>query len=197
MMHQHPPGSGWIEVICGPMFSGKTEELIRRITRAYYAKQPVQIFKPAVDVRYDETKVVSHNGRAIDSIVIARGSEIFDHLNDDTRIVAIDEAQFLEDDTVRVARELAAEGRRVIVAGLDQDYQGKPFDTMMQFLVEAEYITKNLAICLSCGAPAHRNQRLIEASGRLILGGTSEYEARCRACFEPVKAEEGPLFEDL
>ncbi len=196
MMHQHPPGTGWIEVICGPMFSGKTEELIRRITRAQYAKQPVQIFKPAVDVRYDDTKVVSHNGREIDSTVINSGAEIFDHLKEDTLIVAIDEAQFLDLDTVRVAKDLAAEGRRVIVAGLDQDYQGKPFETLMHFLVEAEYITKNLSICLSCAAPAHRNQRLIEASGRLILGGTTEYEARCRNCFEPIKAEEGPLFEE-
>ncbi|MCB9833956.1 MAG: thymidine kinase [Planctomycetes bacterium] len=194
-MHQHPPGTGWIEVICGPMFSGKTEELIRRIHRARYARQKVQIFKPAIDVRYDQTKVVSHNGREIPSSTIDQAAEIFDLLDPESRVVAIDEAQFLDTDTVRVARVLAGEGRRVIVAGLDQDYRGQPFETMMLMMVEAEYVTKNMAICLVCGAPAHRNQRLIEASGRVILGSEAEYEARCRRCFKPLKAEEDLLFE--
>ena len=196
MIHQHPPGTGWIEVICGPMFSGKTEELIRRINRAGYARQKVQIFKPTIDVRYDKRKVVSHDGRGITSLTVQEGAEIYDLLDDDTQVVAIDEAQFLDADTVRVARDLAAEGRRVIVAGLDQDYQGKPFETIMLMMVEAEYVTKNMAICLSCGAPAHRNQRLIEASGRVILGSEAEYEARCRRCFEPQRATEEPLFDD-
>ena len=195
MIHQHPPGTGWIEVICGPMFSGKTEELIRRIHRAQYARQKVQIFKPAIDVRFDETKVVSHSGHEVVSKTIDHPFEIHDLIEADTRVVAIDEAQFLDVDTVRVARELAAEGRRVIVAGLDQDFRGQPFETMMLMMVEAEYVTKNMAICLVCGAPAHRNQRLIEASGRVILGAETEYEARCRRCFKPIKAEEDSLFE--
>ena len=194
MIHQQPQGTGWIEVISGSMFSGKTEELIRRITRAQYAKQKVHIFKPAVDVRYADTQVVSHNGQKIDSTTIDTGAEIFDHLEDDVVVIGIDEAQFLDRDTVRVAKDLAAEGRRVIVAGLDQDYRGVPFETIMYMMVEAEYITKNLAICMVCANPAHRNQRLSEASGVVVLGGTDKYEARCRRCFQPVRASEEPLF---
>ncbi|MEE9392265.1 MAG: thymidine kinase [Planctomycetota bacterium] len=196
VVHQVAQGVGWIEVICGSMFSGKTEELIRRITRAQYAKQRVHIFKPSIDVRYDETKVVSHNGRAIESTVVTRGAEIFDHLDDDVQIVAIDEAQFLDLDTVRVAKELAAEGRRVIVAGLDQDFLGVPFETMMRMMVEAEYVTKNLAICMCCGNPAHRNQRLRAGGDIVVLGGVDTYEARCRKCFDPVHEDAAPLFEE-
>ena len=194
MIHQQPHGTGWIEVICGSMFSGKTEELIRRITRAQYARQKVHIFKPTIDVRYDEERVVSHAGQAIDSTTIARGAEIYDHLAGDVFVLGIDEAQFLDVDTVRVARELASEGRRVIVAGLEQDFRGEPFETMMLMMVEAEYVTKNLAICMSCGNPAHRNQRLTEASGVVVLGGVDSYEARCRRCFRPpIPGEELPF----
>lgn len=196
MLFPQPTGTGWIEVICGSMFSGKTEELIRRIHRAQYAKQKAHIFKPATDVRYDENDVVSHNGIRIESTIIGKGAEIFDHLADDVVVVGIDEAQFLDVDTVRVARELAAEGRRVIVAGLDQDFRGEPFETMMHMMVEAESVTKNLAICMKCGNPAHRNQRLTEASSVVVLGGTESYEARCRKCFHPVRASETPLFEE-
>ncbi|MEZ6194957.1 MAG: thymidine kinase [Planctomycetota bacterium] len=194
-MHQLPRDVGWIEVICGSMFSGKTTELIRRLTRARYARQKVQTFKPATDVRYDAADVVTHEGARHESIPIGRGAEIFDHLEDDTFVVGIDEAQFLDLDTVRVARELAGEGRRVIVAGLDQDFLGAPFETVMHLLVEAEYVTKNLAICMRCGNPAHRNQRL-EARGEVVvLGGSETYEARCRRCFEPLRRDEGFLFE--
>ncbi len=196
MIHQRPEGTGWIEVICGSMFSGKTEELIRRLVRAKIAKQTVAIFKPDVDVRYHATRVVSHSGRDIESTVINVGAEIFEHLDQGVEVVGIDEAQFLDLDTVRVARKLAAEGRRVIIAGLDQDYRGLPFETMMHMMVEAEYVTKVLAICMVCGNPAHRNQRLVEAAGRLVLGGADRYEARCRRCFQPNRAEPQPLFED-
>lgn len=195
-MFQQPNGTGWIEVICGSMFSGKTEELIRRIMRAQYAQQDVHIFKPGTDVRYDETHVVSHNGRRIESTVIGKGAEIYDHLAEDILVVGIDEVQFLDLDTVRVARELAAEGRRVIVAGLDQDFRGEPFETMMHMMVEAEFVTKSLAICMQCGNPAHRNQRLTEASSVVVLGGTESYEARCRKCFLPMRTSEKPLFEE-
>ena len=194
MIHQQPQGTGWIEVVCGSMFSGKTEELIRRITRSQYAKQKAHIFKPSIDIRYDDTQVVSHSGQRIDSTVVAAGAEIFDHLDDDVVVVGIDEAQFLDVDTVRVARELAAEGRRVIVAGLEQDFRGQPFETMMHMMVEAEYVTKNLAICVQCGNPAHRNQRVTEATGVVVLGGTDSYEARCRRCFRPFRTDEQPLF---
>ena len=188
-------GVGWIEAISGSMFSGKTEELIRRVTRAQLAKRKVRIFKPSIDTRYAVEYVVSHNGQKIPSTLIESGADIFRHLRDDEFIIGIDEAQFLDADTVRVARELANEGRRVIVAGLDQDFRGEPFETMMLMMVEAEYVTKSLAICMRCGHPAHRNQRLIESTGRVVLGGVDRYEARCRRCFSPLRAEERPLFD--
>lgn len=195
-MHTQHEGVGWIEVIAGSMFSGKTEELIRRIVRAQIARQNPQIFKPAIDVRYATDHVVSHNGQKIPSTTIECGADIFRHLKKEDRVIGIDEAQFLETDTVRVARELANEGRRVIVAGLDQDWRGEPFETMMLMMVEAEYVTKNLAICMRCGNPAHRNQRLFESTGRVVLGGTDRYEARCRRCFSPIRRGEEPLFPE-
>ena len=192
-MHEGQAGGG-LEVICGSMFSGKTEELIRRIVRAQIARQRPKLFKPALDVRYAVDHVVSHNGQKIPSTTIECGADVYRHLEDGDRVVGIDEAQFLDADTVRVARDLAREGRRVIVAGLDQDYRGEPFETMMLMMVEAEYVTKNLAICMRCGNPAHRNQRLVESTGRVVLGGTDRYEARCRRCFSPVHPGEEPLF---
>lgn len=193
-MQQLPVDSGWIEVIAGSMFSGKTEELIRRITRARIAKQKAHIFKPLIDTRYDSQRVVSHNGQSIPSTVINEGSDIYDHLDDDVMVVGIDEVQFLDEGTVRVARDLAKEGRRVIVAGLDQDFRSEPFVTMMRMMVEAEYVTKVLAICVQCGNPAHRNQRISDATGRVVLGGADSYEARCRKCFDPARVTEQPLF---
>ena len=176
--------TGWIEVICGSMFSGKTEELIRRIRRAEYAKQKVLVFKPAIDKRYDEINIVSHSNLKAPSIPITAPEEIYDHLQDGIMIVAIDEAQFFKSTLVDICNDLADKGYRVIVAGLDQDYRGEPFGCMPQLLAIAEYVTKNLAICMKCGNPANRTQRLVHQSEQILVGSTEAYEARCRNCHE-------------
>ncbi|MCD6204275.1 MAG: thymidine kinase [Candidatus Marinimicrobia bacterium] len=176
--------SGWIEVICGSMFSGKTEELIRRLRRAQIAKQKVAIFKPMIDVRYSEDHIVSHNNQKIPSIAVNNATDILKHVKD-AQVLGIDEAQFFDNDLVLVCRKLAESGRRVIVAGLDKDYRGFPFEPIPQLLCEAEYITKTLAICMKCGNPASYTQRLTKSSERVLLGATDSYEARCRNCFEP------------
>jgi len=175
---------GWIEVICGSMFSGKSEELIRRLRRAQIARQRVQIFKPRIDDRYSEDHIVSHSEMKIKSQLVARAREILDLLDGRTQVVGIDEAQFFDMELVYVCNELADTGKRVIVAGLDQDFRGKPFDPMPQLLSIAEYITKTLAIYVRCGAPANRTQRLVESSDRFLIGAVDAYEARCRLCFE-------------
>ncbi len=193
-MHLAPEGTGWIEVVCGSMFSGKTEELIRRLRRARIAQQNVRIFKPAIDQRYDETDIVSHSSWRIPSRAVVRASEILDHVPRATQVVGIDEAQFFEPDLVLVARELARRGLRVIVAGLEQDYRAEPFPTMAALMVEAEFVTKSLAICVVCGNPAHRNQRLVNKSGQIVVGGAESYEARCRRCFR-IASEDAELFE--
>jgi thymidine kinase len=160
---QTPPdrttGHGWIEVIAGSMFSGKSEELIRRLRRAQIARLRVQVFKPEVDTRYSRQEVVSHSDQRIESERITRATEILDRLHADTQVVGIDEAQFLDSDLVEVCERLANNGTRVIVAGLDQDYRGQPFDPVPQLLAKAEYITKTRAICVRCGQPALRSQR--------------------------------------
>ncbi len=176
--------TGWIEVICGSMFSGKTEELIRRINRAQYAKQKIQAFKPALDDRYDKDYIVSHSQLKTLSKPISDINEILDMVDDDTDIVAIDEAQFFSNDIVDVCNELADKGKRVIVAGLDQDYRGKPFGPMPFLMAVAEYVTKNLAICVKCGNPANRTQRLVHDDKTILVGTTDIYEARCRNCHE-------------
>src|SRR5436853_5209094 len=176
---------GWIEVICGSMFSGKSEELIRRLRRAQIARQRVQIFKPNVDSRFDEDHIVSHSDMKMKSQLVSRSGEILDLLDGRTQVVGIDEGQFFDVDLVQVCNKLADSGKRVIVAGLDQDFRGKPFDPMPQLLSVAEYITKTLAICVRCGAPANRTQRLVENPDRLLVGAVDAYEARCRLCFEP------------
>jgi len=176
---------GWIEVICGSMFSGKSEELIRRLRRAQIARQRVQIFKPCIDARYSENHIVSHSEQKIASQVVSTSQEIMDNLDIRTEVVGIDEAQFFDKNIVNVCNRLADMGKRVIVAGLDQDYLGRPFDPMPQLLSVAEYITKTLAICVRCGNPANRTQRLIESEERVIVGAADIYEARCRRCFEP------------
>ncbi len=176
---------GWIEVICGSMFSGKSEELIRRLRRAQIARQRVQIFKPRIDARYSENHIVSHSDQKIASQVVSTSQEIMDNLDIRTEVVGIDEAQFFDKDIVSVCNRLADMGKRVIVAGLDQDYLGRPFDPMPQLLAIAEYITKTLAICMRCGNPANRTQRLIDSEERVIVGAADIYEARCRRCFEP------------
>jgi len=182
-MQLQPRDTGWIEVICGSMFSGKTEELIRRLRRAEIAKQRVVIFKPAIDNRYAEDHIVSHNAQRMRSVAVHSAAEIIERVGDDGDVVGIDEAQFFDHRLVEVCETLANRGKRVIVAGLDQDYQGKPFPPIPALLAVAEFITKNLAICVQCGNPANRSQRLSSSTEQLLLGATEAYEARCRRCF--------------
>lgn len=184
-MQQMPDGCGWIEVVCGSMFSGKTEELIRRLRRAEIAKQKVQTFKPATDNRYHDTEIVSHDRVSLPSTPVKNAAEIVELVREDTQVVGIDEAQFFDAKLVSVCEALANRGKRVIVAGLDQDYRGVPFEPMPQLLCVAEYITKALAICSVCGKPANRSQRMAASSERVLVGAKEAYEARCRACFKP------------
>jgi thymidine kinase len=176
---------GWIEVICGSMFSGKSEELIRRLRRAQIARQRVQTFKPKIDARFSDAHIVSHSDQKIASDSVASAREILDRTDPRTEVVGIDEAQFFDSDLVEVCNKLANMGKRVIVAGLDQDYAGRPFEPMPQLLCVAEYITKTLAICVRCGNPANHTQRLIDSGERVVVGAGDIYEARCRRCFEP------------
>jgi len=180
-----PAGAGWIEVITGSMFSGKSEELIRRVRRAEIAKQKVQLFKPRIDARYSADAIVSHSDMKMPSQVVGSPREILEGVAKDTEVVGIDEAQFFDADLVNVANTLANQGKRVIVAGLDQDFRGRPFEPMPQVMAIAEYVDKTLAICMRCGAPANRSQRLVARSDRVVVGGAHEYEARCRDCFDP------------
>lgn len=183
---RHQQGNlGWIEVICGSMFSGKSEELIRRLRRAQIARQRVQIFKPRMDDRYSQDHIVSHSEMKIKSQLVGQAQEILDLVDGRTQVIGIDEAQFFDMELVYICNKLADTGKRVIVAGLDQDFRGKPFDPMPQLLSVAEYITKTLAICVRCGAPANRTQRLVESADRVLVGAVDTYEARCRLCFEP------------
>jgi len=175
--HHH----GAIEVVCGPMFSGKTEELIRRVKRAQIAKQRVQIFKPAIDVRYDEVKVVSHSSQEILSEPVEKAVDILLKLKDTTRVVAIDEIQFFDMEIVKVVTKLANRGYRVICAGLDLDYKAEPFGPMPELLARADSVQKIQSICTVCGAPATRSQRLADCTDTVLLGETDSYEARCRA----------------
>jgi len=184
--HESPRKTGWIEVIAGCMFSGKTEELIRRIRRAQIARQEVAIFKPRIDTRYSNDHIVSHSELKIPSTVVERPDEIL-KAAEKAQVVGIDEAQFFDMSIVDVAEQLANEGKRVIIAGLDQDYRGKPFEPIPQLLAVAEYITKTLAICVICGNPADRTQRTTEANERVLVGAKDSYEARCRMCFKPPK----------
>jgi thymidine kinase len=179
--NQHPK-TGWIEVICGSMFSGKTEELIRRLNRAKIARQRVQIFKPALDKRYHEENIVSHNDNSIRSIPVGFSSEIT-LLAQDCEVVGLDEAQFFDEEIVKVCNALADSGKRVIVAGLDMDYMGKPFGCMPQLMATAEYVTKVHAICMVCGEVASHSYRLTSSDARVLLGEADHYEARCRRCF--------------
>lgn len=174
--------TGWIEVICGSMFSGKTEELIRRLTRAQIAKLKVAIFKPALDTRYHEANIVSHNASSIHSTPVDKATAIL-AMAGNCDVVGIDEAQFFDLDIVRVCNELANQGRRVIVAGLDMDFSGSPFGCMPQLTAVAEYVTKVHAICVICGDIANYSYRLVPSNERVLLGETDSYEARCRRCF--------------
>ena len=177
--------SGWIEVIAGSMFSGKSEELIRRLRRAKIARQRVQVFKPDIDVRYSRDHIVSHSEMRHESSAVTTAAEIRALVLPETEVVGVDEGQFFDNDLVGVAGELAGRGVRVIVAGLDQDYAGRPFGPMPALLAVAEYITKTHAICVCCGEPANYSQRIIEAEGQVVVGAADAYEARCRRCFVP------------
>jgi len=183
-------GAGWVEVICGSMFSGKTEELIRRLNRALIAKQRVEIFKPTVDTRYHETNVVSHNESTIRSTPVQFANDIV-LLSGNSDVVGIDEAQFFDDSLVEVCNQLAAAGKRVIIAGLDMDFKGNPFGPIPSLLAQAEYVTKVHAICMNCGALASYSFRLTNNKQKVMLGEQSTYEARCRKCFL-----EGQLAQD-
>jgi thymidine kinase len=183
------PEHGWIEVITGSMFSGKSEELIRRIRRAQIAKQKVQVFKPVVDDRYSHDHIVSHSEMRIGSTDVKSSHDIVRLVEDDTEVVGIDEGQFFDLNLPAACNSLADRGKRVIVAGLDQDYLGRPFEPMPQLLAIAEYITKTLAICMVCGDPANHTQRLVASSDRVLVGAGGLYEARCRHCFDPSLAD--------
>jgi len=188
--HDEPPPhlrshAGWIEVIAGSMFSGKSEELIRRLRRAKIARQKVQVFKPEIDARFSDNHIVSHSEMRHESSNIRSAAEVMAQVESDTEVVGIDEGQFFDEELVNVANELARRGVRVIIAGLDQDYTGKPFEPMPQLLAIAEYITKTHAICMKCGQPANYSQRTFESEERVAVGAADKYEARCRGCFVP------------
>lgn len=179
------PNSGWIEVISGPMFSGKSEELIRRLRRATIARRKVQVFKPALDNRYSETEIVSHADSRMPSEAVENAADILRRVDPSTRVIGVDESNFFGQDLVSAATQLADSGKQVIIAGLDTDFMGRPFAPMPDLLAISESITKMLAICVQCGAPAKHTQRLLGSEDLIQVGAADAYEARCRRCFEP------------
>ncbi len=187
------PEQGWIEVICGPMFSGKSEELIRRITRYQIARVPTQTFKPALDNRYSEGSVVSHSRLAIEAEPVADSTQLLHAVEARTAVVGVDEAQFFDMNLVDVAHRLAATGMQVIVAGLDTDYLRRPFGPVPHLMLGAEYVTKSLAVCHSCGGPGMYTQRVIDSQELVVLGASGSYEARCRRCYQQTE----PIQETL
>lgn len=186
--HYHPHHAGWIEVVCGGMFSGKTEELIRRVTRARIARQRVQVFKPVMDDRYAPGMVNSHAGSRLEAVRARTSAEIAAMVEEDAQVVAIDEVQFFDPELIALCQRLANGGKRVVCTGLDLDFRGEPFGFMPSLLAVAEHVEKLQAICLACGAPATRSQRLIDGHPAryddpvILIGATEAYEARCRAC---------------
>ncbi|UNL89619.1 thymidine kinase [Bacillus subtilis] len=178
--------SGWLELICGSMFSGKSEELIRRVKRATYAKQEVRVFKPVIDNRYSEAAVVSHNGTSMTSYAISSAADIWDHISESTDVIAVDEVQFFDQEIVEVLSSLADKSYRVIAAGLDMDFRGEPFGVVPNIMAIAESVTKLQAVCSVCGSPASRTQRLIDGKPAsyddpvILVGASESYEARCR-----------------
>ncbi|RMF10218.1 MAG: thymidine kinase [Candidatus Neomarinimicrobiota bacterium] len=176
--------SGWIEVICGSMFSGKTEELIRRLRRAEIARYKTIIFKPRIDNRYSEDHIVSHNQSKMESVLVETSRDVWDQARS-YDVIGIDEAQFLDGDILTVCRNLAAAGKRVVIAGLDTDFRGQPFGPMPELMCEADYLDKLQAICVVCGQPATRTQRKTAQAEQVVIGETDIYEARCRHCFQP------------
>jgi thymidine kinase len=178
-----PRTGGWIEVICGPMFCGKTEELIRRLKRAQIAKMKTSIFKPLIDNRYSEEHIVSHNQTKMESFLVEDAVEILEKV-DGAEVVGIDEAQFFDDNLIAVCQELSANNKRVLVAGLDNDYLARPFGPMPEIMCAAEYLDKLRAICVVCGEPASFTQRISTDAGQVVIGETDKYEARCRKCYQ-------------
>ena len=179
---------GWIEVITGPMFAGKTEELIRRIKRLEYAKKNIVVFKPVIDNRYSEGEVVSHNKTKTKSVNIVKASDVFDYISKETEVIAIDEVQFLDDEVVDILNYLASKGKRIIVSGLDSDFRAEPFSFMPKLLAIAEFVTKLTAVCVVCKTPATRTQRIVDGKPArfmdpiVLIGASESYEARCRHC---------------
>lgn len=184
---------GWIEVIAGPMFSGKSEELIRRLTRYKIARRPVQAFKPQIDTRYAQTQMVSHSALALDAEPIVNSDHLLRSVDERTLVVGIDEGQFLDDDLVKVCEHLASVGKQIIIAGLDLDYLGRPFGPIPTLMTRAEYVTKALAVCHRCGGPGMFTQRVIESDDLVVLGATDAYEARCRECYNPSEPAQAHL----
>ncbi|MBI1790472.1 MAG: thymidine kinase [Acidobacteria bacterium] len=176
---------GWIEVICGPMFSGKSEELIRRLRRAMIARKRVQVFKPSIDDRYSADEIVSHGDLRMRSDVVSNAGDILPRIDWRTEVVGIDEANFMGPELVTLAGTLADAGKQVLIAGLDTDYMGRPFSPIPELLALGESITKTLAICMRCGNPAKHTQRLVDSHDLIVVGAAGMYEARCRRCFEP------------
>ena len=184
-MQRFPIGTGWVEVICGSMFSGKTEELISRLSRERIARKHVQIFKPHADDRYATDAVVSHSAISLPCVAVRSASDIPKRLDSKASVVGIDECQFFGDDLVSVVQRLADQGLRVICAGLDMDFRGEPFEPMPTLLAIAEYVTKKQAVCVVCGNPASRSQRMTANEAQVVIGASDSYEARCRRCHQP------------
>lgn len=187
-MMWHRGDRGWIEVICGPMFSGKSEELIRRVTRAAIARLPVQVFKPAIDDRYGDDQIVSHSALSVAAQPVDSSDALLRAVGDQTQVIGIDEGQFFDEGLVEVADRLASTGIQVVVAGLDLDYLRRPFQPIPDLCGRAEYVTKSLAVCHRCGGPALYTQRIVPSDDLVVLGAAGSYEARCRHCYSP---EEG------
>ncbi len=184
---------GWIEVVCGPMFSGKSEELIRRVTRSRLARVPVQTFKPGLDTRYSLRQVTSHSRLTVDAQPVDSSGALLRAVNKETVVVGVDEGQFFDEGLVGVCEALAVAGKQVVVAGLDLDYLGRPFDPIPLLAARSEYVTKMLAVCHRCGAPAAFTQRIVDSDELVVLGATDSYEARCRLCYDPEEPEQTRL----
>ena len=184
---------GWVEVICGPMFSGKSEELIRRVTRSQIARIPVQVFKPQLDDRYAATEIVSHSALKVAAIPVEDSLQLLKAVAESTEVIGIDEGQFFDDGLVDIVDNLAATGKQMIVAGLDTDYLRRPFEPIPALCDRAEYVTKMLAVCHRCGGPALYTQRIVQSDDLVVLGAQDSYEARCRMCYDPTEPEQPEL----
>ena len=184
---------GWVEVICGPMFSGKSEELIRRVTRSQIARIPVQVFKPQLDTRYADEEVVSHSALKVEAQPVDGSLELLRAIQDSTTVIGIDEGQFFDDGLVDIVDNLAVKGKQVIVAGLDTDYLRRPFEPIPTLCDRAEYVTKMLAVCHRCGGAGMYTQRIVQSDDLVVLGATDAYEARCRMCYDPLEPEQPSL----